>query len=1365
MVDSLFNIEFIITDPISGCDSKLISDIITVFHQPVASFTAANTCNGTESTLYDNSNSINTPLNTWWWNFGDTLALIDTSSLQFPAPYIYSSFGVMSVSLTITDQNLCQDSTSQDVTIFPNPIVDFNALNLCEINFLCANELSSFNDSSYVDNLGGLLTNEYWFIDNIFSDSSIYTQTYNTMLSAGIHNIKHIVKSEYGCLDSISRDFEVINVPVPFFNVNDTICGNDTSLVQLNNLSYGNILLSYLQISNSLDSIVLIDSIYNDTSQIMLDLNPGSDIITYYISLTVSNCCGDSTYLDSLVILPNPQVFFVTNPICDITPLPVNNPLYLYFTNFVDTINTDSVIINWGDGTNSGIIYPDLDGGTPVWPDLSHSYSSVNTFNICITGYNNCDSTTYCCSLDVIPNQINSSFQIIQNYSCVDDTCGIKLWELSSPGFNNATVNWWFNYNPDSITNYPNLGNPDLSIPYSQFDTICWQYDEPGWYLILHEITAGPIGGPVGPTFSDTSVNWLDTVIVYPQPEINFSCIDVCLFDTTTFINNSTINNSISKLPNQSINSWQWYIDNQPITNAMDLDYSFSIAGTYWVKLKATSNYGCISMDSCQINVFDLPIAKFVSNSVCDEINMCFLDSSQEANFPLVQWEWTIEEGVFKNSNNNSQNPCFLFDNCGLNKMVILFVEDSFGCLDYDTAYSEVFCNPISDFSTDPIICHNSTTYFFDQSIGVTETIIDWSWNFGLNASLQFSSNQNDSTSYYMNNGNQNIQLTVTDQNNCSSTKDSVIFINDNPTASFSWKNICAGEPTSFLNNSTYSLNSISQSNWEFSDGGISSQMNPNYNFNVVDTIGARSWAILQITDNAGCKDTFDSRLTNKDIEIHPLPSASFVAEPICYGDNFTFINTSYISQLFNDNINYPNPLWDFENGDVTSNDNTWYFSPSIINYSSGVYDLTLNIESSFISEYSNKRCFSNINKNVEILTIPNIEPDTFWTNNQCGTDVEFTFNANPLNVNTYSYFISDIYNNNLPITNTHNFTYKFNYPGTYLFDKFIYNLNGCSDSISETLHVYPNPTANYIPSNNEGCEDLIVNFIDNSFIQFDSLYENGLSEIISWNWTYDDGQSSSNQSTNNTYNSINGVVTNYSPSLYVETNFGCNNLIRNINSISVHPSPIAIISTPVEELGPGLFNFNASESITSNGFSATTNDFNFLWITNEDTLFYNINELSIDYQYPPNLNYPNSDNVLLYDLTLVLIDKNSLYKCSDTTSIVPGLFVDYFKGLYLPNALAPNDKSGETSYFLPKGQSLEEYHLEIFDTWGNLVWQTREITIFDKKPSIPWMGNTMDDKPLPQGTYVWKIYAKFTDGSNWQGINGKTTGSIYLIR
>ena len=100
-----------------------------------------------------------------------------------------------------------------------------------------------------------------------------------------------------------------------------------------------------------------------------------------------------------------------------------------------------------------------------------------------------------------------------------------------------------------------------------------------------------------------------------------------------------------------------------------------------------------------------------------------------------------------------------------------------------------------------------------------------------------------------------------------------------------------------------------------------------------------------------------------------------------------------------------------------------------------------------------------------------------------------------------------------------------------------------------------------------------------------------------------------------------------------------------------------------------------------------------------------------------------------------------------------------------MPNALAPNGNSGEASYFLPKGKSLKDYNLQIFDTWGNLVWQTSVLTALDGKPAIAWEGTTLDNKPLQQGTYVWKIYAKFSDDSIWPGIDGKTTGPIYLIR
>jgi hypothetical protein len=156
---------------------------------------------------------------------------------------------------------------------------------------------------------------------------------------------------------------------------------------------------------------------------------------------------------------------------------------------------------------------------------------------------------------------------------------------------------------------------------------------------------------------------------------------------------------------------------------------------------------------------------------------------------------------------------------------------------------------------------------------------------------------------------------------------------------------------------------------------------------------------------------------------------------------------------------------------------------------------------------------------------------------------------------------------------------------------------------------------------------------------------------------------------------------------------------------------------------------------------------------------------VNINYQYSSNSNYQSENNPILYDICLILIDENSQFQCADTFCIEPGLFVDYFKGLYIPNALAPNGNSGEASYFLPKGKSLEEYNLQIFDTWGNLVWQTSVLTTLDGKPAIAWEGTTLDNKPLQQGTYVWKIYAKFSDGSIWPGIDGKTTGPVYLIR
>ena len=58
---------------------------------------------------------------------------------------------------------------------------------------------------------------------------------------------------------------------------------------------------------------------------------------------------------------------------------------------------------------------------------------------------------------------------------------------------------------------------------------------------------------------------------------------------------------------------------------------------------------------------------------------------------------------------------------------------------------------------------------------------------------------------------------------------------------------------------------------------------------------------------------------------------------------------------------------------------------------------------------------------------------------------------------------------------------------------------------------------------------------------------------------------------------------------------------------------------------------------------------------------------------------------------------------------------VNYFKGLYVPNALTPDENGGEASIFLPKGRSLKEYKMQIFDKWGNLIFETNQLNELNK--------------------------------------------------
>jgi hypothetical protein len=112
-----------------------------------------------------------------------------------------------------------------------------------------------------------------------------------------------------------------------------------------------------------------------------------------------------------------------------------------------------------------------------------------------------------------------------------------------------------------------------------------------------------------------------------------------------------------------------------------------------------------------------------------------------------------------------------------------------------------------------------------------------------------------------------------------------------------------------------------------------------------------------------------------------------------------------------------------------------------------------------------------------------------------------------------------------------------------------------------------------------------------------------------------------------------------------------------------------------------------------------------------------------------------------------------------------------YWKGLFVPNAFTPDYGTDEVRVFKPAGVSLKYYHLKIFNKWGELLWETTELTP-DGQPARGWDGtNANNGSACMQGAYIWTIEAEFSDGTGWPGMlypgasEPVTKGNVTLIR
>lgn len=316
---------------------------------PVASFTLSPTFPflGEVVTFSDTSTDLDSSIVSWHWNFGDGI----TSTLQHPS-HTYSTAGVLTVTLTVTDEDGLSDSHSQPLTVRAIPTADFS---LSPATPRAGQTVQFTDGSSDLD--GSIIAWEWDFGDGSHSTLQHPTHVYG---ATGFYFVTLTITDNDGNSNFLSQQIRVIGPLIANFSfspalglINQPIYFSDES-------------------SDLVGTIVSWHWDFDDGTTSSLQ-NPSHIYSTTFglliVSLTVADDRGntDSISQEVLVTMP-PSAAFTLSPAA---PTP-GQPIQFNDTSSHTDPTASLVAWQWdfGDGTNSTLQHP------------THTYPAAGVYQI-----------------------------------------------------------------------------------------------------------------------------------------------------------------------------------------------------------------------------------------------------------------------------------------------------------------------------------------------------------------------------------------------------------------------------------------------------------------------------------------------------------------------------------------------------------------------------------------------------------------------------------------------------------------------------------------------------------------------------------------------------------------------------------------------------------------------------------------------------------------------------------------------------------------------------------------------------------------------------------------------------------------------
>lgn len=201
-----------------GCRDTMVQDV-EVYDQPIVAFEYDEVCENV-AVQFANTTQISYPNVSYDWNFGDA----DVSSAETP-DHLYDGFGIFLVSLTVSTDQGCSDTYQQEVEIYPLPTAEFVP------DSACFETITFFENRSSVPAPGDIQTYHWDFLNGTTDQNQESRYLYE---KPGIYEVKLLVGTQHGCLDSVSMTFPVYPNPIVDFDI-ELACETDS--IRFTNLS------------------------------------------------------------------------------------------------------------------------------------------------------------------------------------------------------------------------------------------------------------------------------------------------------------------------------------------------------------------------------------------------------------------------------------------------------------------------------------------------------------------------------------------------------------------------------------------------------------------------------------------------------------------------------------------------------------------------------------------------------------------------------------------------------------------------------------------------------------------------------------------------------------------------------------------------------------------------------------------------------------------------------------------------------------------------------------------------------------------------------------------------------------------------